>query len=117
MDRKGRKDRDRAAAWRCVDAIEQDSRLSGEFLGDGWAKISEPVDENILARQASADLFAERILELAEEVVAGKLDPAAARVAIDALKWTASKLKPKRYGDTQRLVGDDGGDIEIKIMS
>jgi len=31
--------------------------------------------------------------------VDGKIEPNVARVAIDAIKWTASKLKPKKYGE------------------
>ena len=31
----------------------------------------------------------------------GKIKPDQGRVAIDAIKWTASKLKPKVYGDKQ----------------
>ena len=33
----------------------------------------------------------------------GKLEPNAGRVAIDALKWIASKLKPRQYGDRSRM--------------
>ena len=33
----------------------------------------------------------------------GELEPNAGRVAIDALKWIASKLKPREYGDRAQL--------------
>lgn len=51
------------------------------------------------AKEESADALAEDIQRLAYDILQGKYDPSAGRVAIDALKWTASKLKPKRYGD------------------
>ncbi len=35
----------------------------------------------------------------------GKLDPNAARVAIDAYKWAAGKRKPKVYGDKVAIGG------------
>jgi hypothetical protein len=67
------------------------------------------------AMEIRADVHAERIEELAERTEAGDIDPQAARVAIDARKWTAAKLRPKRYGDriqqdvdaTVRVVVDD----------
>ena len=40
---------------------------------------------------------------MAQKVVDGNLDPNAGRVAIDALKWIASKLKPKAYGDRSHV--------------
>ncbi len=55
------------------------------------------------ARQDAGDTLADEIRELAQRVVDGKLDANAARVAIDALKWIASKLKPKSYGDLSRV--------------
>ncbi len=46
-------------------------------------------------------------LELAiDDMRAGTIDAAMARVEIDARKWFASKFLPKRYGDRQVLAGD-----------
>ncbi len=55
------------------------------------------------AREDAADTLADQIRELAERVEKGKLEPNAGRVAIDALKWIASKLKPRQYGDRSRM--------------
>lgn len=55
------------------------------------------------ARHASADFYAETITDIARRALAGEVDPQAARVAIDAYKWTASKLKPKVYGDNRQI--------------
>lgn len=40
-----------------------------------------------------------------------------AKLRVDARKWTASKLFPKKYGDFQRneVTGKDGGPIELSI--
>jgi transposase-like protein len=51
------------------------------------------------AREAQADADADAIGDMAAQVRRGELDPTAARVAIDAYKWTAGKRKPKVYGD------------------
>ena len=48
------------------------------------------------AREAAADLMAEEIITIANDVTA---DPQCRRVRIDALKWYAGKLRPKVYGD------------------
>lgn len=57
-----------------------------------WAKYEH-------AREAGADMHAERLLDIAEKIVNGDLEANAGRAAADILKWTASKLKPKTYGD------------------
>jgi hypothetical protein len=55
------------------------------------------------AREAQAEVMDHYIYTAA--LAAGE-DPAAARVKIDAYKWRAAKLAPKRYGD-KTLVGSD----------
>lgn len=55
------------------------------------------------AREASADVLADECVIIADSVAdAGQFDSArvnAARLAVDARKWVASKLKPKEYAD------------------
>lgn len=65
------------------------------------------------AREEQADLMDDRILEIADKVECGELDPKAASVVMSALMWRAAKLKPKRYGDAKRLehTGDGGGPV------
>jgi len=64
-------------------------------------------DQYARARTARADARSERIDDLTDEVKAGTLDPAAARVIIDAEKWQAGKENAKRYGDRHVVQGDD----------
>ncbi|WP_313349093.1 hypothetical protein [Paracoccus sp. (in: a-proteobacteria)] len=64
------------------------------------------------AREAQADADADKIGDIVDKVLAGKLDPQAARAAIDALKWTAGKRQPKKYGDKLELEGKVGVVIE-----
>ena len=47
-----------------------------------------------------------------DSVLAEEVNPNAARVAIDALKWTASRLLPKRYGDRLDV---QHGDINVIV--
>ena len=55
------------------------------------------------AREDQADTLADEIIAIADSVKdAGPADSArvnAARLRVDARKWTAAKLKPKVYGD------------------
>jgi hypothetical protein len=65
-----------------------------------WLREHEEfAQQYAIAKTESAEAWAEQIAEIGQDTLEGKYDPAAARVAIDAYKWTASKLKPKRYGD------------------
>lgn len=73
------------------------------------------------ARELRAHSLAENLLKLADEVRApgATLRPDAARVAMDAYKWAASKMLPRVYGDktTTELTGKDGGPIRVEQMS
>lgn len=53
------------------------------------------------ARESQGDLMDDLILEAAG--TADKDNAAAVRVKIDAYKWRASKLAPKKYGDTSTV--------------
>ena len=58
------------------------------------------------AKQESADFDADNVNYIAELCLRGKVDPANARVAIDAYKWSAGKKKPKKYGDKLDVTSD-----------
>jgi hypothetical protein len=66
------------------------------------------------AREDQANADADTVGDIALQVLAGKVEPQAARVAIDALKWAAAKRNPKKYGDRQehRHTGANGGPIQ-----
>ena len=59
------------------------------------------------AKEESADTDADNVNNIAERVLDGEIDPAAARVAIDAYKWSAGKKKPKKYGDKIDVTSDN----------
>lgn len=58
------------------------------------------------AREFRADARFESIDDILDELRAKKVDPQAARVMIDAIKWQASKERPRSYGDAVTLKGD-----------
>jgi hypothetical protein len=68
------------------------------------------------ARQHRALARADKIDDYVAQLAAGKLDPNAARVMIDAEKWQASKELPKRYGDkiTTEVSGPGGQPVQVE---
>lgn len=66
------------------------------------------------AREDAAHNDAEQIAEVRQMVRDGELEPDAARVVIDSLKWTAGRRLPKVYGDRVQHSGDaDGAPIIV----
>jgi hypothetical protein len=56
---------------------------------------------------------ADTIVDLIQEEAYSSHDPQIGRLRIDALKWTASKLAPKRYGD--KIEVEQSGQQNFKI--
>jgi hypothetical protein len=67
------------------------------------------------ACEARAHYKFEQIEEVVKDMRSGMVDAAMARVEIDAVKWQASKLNPKKYGDTTQIKHADaeGGKLGI----
>lgn len=55
------------------------------------------------ARDKQADYFAEEIIEIADSAEAESAAVAKAKLQIDARKWAASKIAPKKYGGKQEI--------------
>lgn len=84
------------------------------------------------AREAQADALADDILEISDdarndwmdrEIKGGGTERVVdqehigrSRLRVDARKWLASKLKPKKYGEklSTELTGADGGPVVVK---
>jgi len=73
-------------------------------------------DKYARAKDDSADALSEDIQNIADDVLSGKYEANNARVAIDAKKWIASKLKPKKYGDKIDMT-TNGKDLPTPILS
>ena len=63
------------------------------------------------AIETRADSLADEIDDLADQAVSEPAKANAIRVAIDAKKWIACKLKPRKYGD--RLDLNQSGDVGV----
>lgn len=55
------------------------------------------------ARDKQADYFAEEIIEIADSAEAESAAVSKAKLQVDARKWAASKIAPKKYGDKQEI--------------
>lgn len=71
-------------------------------------------DNYARAREDRADWRSSRIDSVTQKLLDAEIDPAAARVIIDAEKWQAGKEKPKVYGDKTVI---EGGEKPIKTES
>lgn len=60
------------------------------------------------AREQSADFLAEEIVELADDE---NIEADSRRIRVDARKWVAAKLKPRKYGDKTILSNDPDNPI------
>jgi hypothetical protein len=68
----------------------------------------EFLDQYARAREEQAESMADEIVAIADSVEASdNVAVQKARLQIDARKWVASKLKPKRYGDRLDLSSSD----------
>lgn len=63
-------------------------------------------DKYARAKEDSSDALADDIQDISDKVLNKEYDAQNARVAIDAKKWIASKLKPKKYGDKLDMTSD-----------
>ena len=69
--------------------LNEESEYYDKQFSDNYAR----------AHEESGDVDAEKISDLVDKTLKGTYEPAAARVALDALKWSAGVKKPKKYGN------------------
>lgn len=93
-------------------------------------KYPEFSDQYARAREEQAESLADEIIDISDEsyndhdiddngnVRVNNEAIQRSKLRVEARKWVASKLKPKRYGDklTQELTGANGGAIKIDAM-
>lgn len=84
-----------------------------------WLRKQPSFAENYArAREDAADTLVDRLLEIADT----EDDAQRAKLKCDNIKWVASRMKPKNYGDRQHLehTGKDGKDLnppKIEIVN
>ncbi len=82
----------------------------------GWmVKHPEFAEKYARAREARAFRRYESADEVTEGVKSGLIDPAAARVLLDAIKWQTSKEAPKTFGDKLELSGNKEAPLTVNI--
>jgi hypothetical protein len=84
------------------------------------------------AREAQADFLAEEIIEIADDSsrdtiaiekngqtieIEDKEWTSRAKLRVDARKWIASKLKPKKYGDKLELDNKVSGKLQVETIT
>jgi hypothetical protein len=98
------------AAWTAL----LDAVANGDNIGDACAaaglkrehvtayRLDNPEADREwqAAREQSADAFADKVAAVAEN---DKVDPAFARVRMDAYRWLAAKRNPRVYSDKQTI--------------
>ncbi len=78
----------------------------------GWMATDSNFCTSIArAREEQAEHLAEEIVNIADTCT----DPHKARLQIDARKWYAAKLAPKKYGDKLDLDASHSGEIRVVI--
>lgn len=97
-----------------------------------WLRTNEEFrDQYEIAKQECADSYADEIIEIADDSTNDYMDKQnkdgstyqalnseniqRSRLRVDARKWIASKLKPKKYGDKTTLAGDLDDPLEHKV--
>lgn len=63
------------------------------------------------AREAQAETLADEIVAIADEEAE---DSQRQRLRVDARKWVAAKLKPKKYGDKVEL--EHNGNLTVNVV-
>jgi hypothetical protein len=100
---------ERIAAGETLKAITADASMPSKDTLARWRLEHDDFAAMlVLARGARADARADEIADLVEAVRTGRVDAQAGRVAIDGLRWLASKDDPRRYGDKVELSNPDG---------
>jgi hypothetical protein len=111
---------ERIANGESLRAICRDEEMPALSTVFRWLSLDASFSEQYArAREEQADTYADEIVAISdEEATTVKVDDEDVRVVfdatavarnrlrVDARKWVASKLKPKKYGERQVLAGD-----------
>lgn len=81
-----------------------------------FGKYPELVELYARAKEDSADADQDRLDQIAEKVLTGEYEPQQARVAADIIKWSASKKRPKKYGDRQTIEHEVSSDMAERLQ-
>ena len=90
--------------------ICRDAHMPLTSVAWSWLNQNEGISERYArAREKQAERYAAEIVEIADTCD----DPAKARLQIDARKWYASKVAPKKFGE--RLDVEHAGSVAVQV--
>jgi len=84
-------------------------------FGTLWRAVNSEkyVDKYTRAQDDRANVLVESILDVADDP---NIDPKDKAIRVDARKWIASKILPKRYGDRLDVTGAVGAALTINVI-
>jgi hypothetical protein len=120
------------ADGRSLKSICQDDGMPDKSTVFRWLSSNEAFRDNYTrAREAQADAIFDEILDIADEdqttvkatgesgeiVTFDSVAVQRNRLRIDARKWMAGKLRPKKYGDKIEIAGDAENPLKIETIT
>ena len=122
----------RLAAGESLRRICEDEDLPERQTVHRWLQKNEEFrDQYAQARQDQADTLFDEVLDIADDARNdwmerhGKDDKgyqengehiSRSRLRIDARKWMAGKLRPKKYGERHIVAGDDESPLTVQVV-
>lgn len=105
------------AAGHSLESICKRDDFPGSTAVYKWlTEHDEFADKYARARDQQADKYFDDIVSIADNCLATPEEIQKARLRVDARKWTASKLAPKKYGDKLEHSGKVDGDLNVKVV-
>lgn len=78
-----------------------------------WLKENKEFSDNYTrAREDQADFHADELLDIADDE---SIPADSRRIRVDARKWKAGKMKPKKYGDSTQLKHADADGNKLTL--
>lgn len=115
----------RGESLRAICSDEESGWLPSERTVHRWLNANEEFRQQyVRAREVQADTLVDEIIDIADGKIAVTLgkeevlsDPTRDRLRMDARKWVASKLAPKKYGEAVQMkhTDADGGPVQQVI--
>ena len=96
------------------DICKKDNMPSYNTVMRWLEKFQDFRERYTLAREAQQDYEADNLIAISDNP---NIEPENKRLMIDARKWRASKLAPKKYGDKQQIDLNTTVDINALIIS
>lgn len=100
------------------DICASDDDLPGASTVYEWLAIYDEFAEKYArARESQTEVYVQDMVKIAKNVEEKNEAINKAKLQIDTLKWAASKLKPKKYGDATIIRGDKDNPIQVALGS